>query len=107
MCTVTFIPAADGVYLTSNRDERLTRPDALFPFRAAQEGQELIYPKDAEAGGSWIALKSAGDAAVLLNGAFAKHQLQPAYRRSRGLVFLDIVRSGFFLSAGGMGNANT
>jgi Transport and Golgi organisation 2 len=93
MCTVTFIPGPDGVYLTSNRDERLTRPDALFPFRATLEGQELIYPKDAEAGGTWIALKSGGDAAVLLNGAFTKHRRQPTYRKSRGLVFLDIVRS--------------
>ena len=94
MCTVTFIPAPDGIYLTSNRDERLTRGKALFPVRAAWEGQELVYPKDADAGGSWIALKSSGDAAVLLNGAFTRHRRQPAYRQSRGLVFLDIIRSG-------------
>jgi hypothetical protein len=94
MCTVTFIPTPDGIYLTSNRDERPTRGDAIFPFRTASEGQEVIYPKDAEAGGSWIALKSGGDAAVLLNGAFSKHRRQPAYRLSRGIVFLEIVRSG-------------
>ncbi len=94
MCTVTFVPAPDGIYLTSNRDERITRSDAVFPFRAAGNGQEIIYPKDAEAGGSWIALKSGGDAAVLLNGAFIKHRRRPAYRKSRGLVFLEIVHAG-------------
>jgi hypothetical protein len=35
-------------------------------------------------------MKENGDAAVLLNGAFVRHICQPPYRKSRGLVFLDI-----------------
>jgi len=89
MCTVTFIPGRDDIYLTSNRDEQTSRRQALHP----QVYEELIYPKDATAGGSWIALKNSGDAAVLLNGAFAKHQRRSAYRKSRGLVFLDIIQA--------------
>lgn len=89
MCTVTFIPGRDDIYLTSNRDEQTTRRQALHP----QVYEELIYPKDATAGGSWIALKNSGDAAVLLNGAFVKHQRISAYRKSRGLVFLDIIQA--------------
>jgi hypothetical protein len=91
MCTVTFIPAGDGIYLTSNRDEQRTRSKALFPYRSAGEGSTILYPKDGAAGGSWIALKSCGAAGVLLNGAFTRHQREPVYRRSRGLIFLDII----------------
>lgn len=87
MCTVTFIPGRDSVFLTSNRDEKPTRSPALHPRQYAG----LLYPRDTHAGGSWVALKSSGDAAVLLNGAFVKHQRLDAYRKSRGLVFLEII----------------
>ncbi len=91
MCTVTFVPAPDGFYLTSNRDESTYRRRAVAP-RAYNSGMEaLIYPKDPDAGGSWIVLKEEGTAAVLLNGAFLKHVARPPYRMSRGLVLLDII----------------
>ena len=67
MCTVTFIPEAGDIYLTSNRDERPGRAPALFPSRSGSNGGQLLFPKDGEAGGSWIALKRSGDAAVLLS----------------------------------------
>ncbi len=93
MCTVTFIPAEDGIYLTSNRDERPGRAPAKFPVRSGRDNGQLLYPKDGEAGGSWITLRNTGDAAVLLNGAFVKHRREAGYRLSRGLVFLDIARA--------------
>jgi hypothetical protein len=100
MCTVTFIPSGEHVYLTSNRDERRDRRRAVFPYRSGGEDSALLYPKDGAAGGSWIALKHSGDAGVLLNGAYGRHHREPTYRRSRGLVFLDIIGAtspvGFF-----------
>lgn len=54
-------------------------------------GYEIICPKDQDAGGSWIAVKNNSHAAVLLNGAFIKHNSLPPYRKSRGLIFLDII----------------
>ncbi|MDP4245407.1 MAG: NRDE family protein [Bacteroidota bacterium] len=93
MCTVTYIPSEGDIYLTSNRDERPGRHPALFPHRSGSGKEQLLYPKDSEAGGSWIALKNTGDAAVLLNGAFVKHRRTAAYRLSRGLVFLEIARA--------------
>jgi hypothetical protein len=51
----------------------------------------LLYPKDAKANGTWIACTQSGNAAVLLNGAFEKHVSIPPYRKSRGLVLLDII----------------
>jgi uncharacterized protein with NRDE domain len=50
-----------------------------------------VYPKDSKANGSWIAFTQTGNAAVLLNGAFVKHVSKPPYRKSRGLIFLDII----------------
>jgi hypothetical protein len=90
MCTVTFIPDGRGAYhLTSNRDEHVGRARALPPRRH----DDISYPRDAAAGGSWVALKRNGDAGVLLNGAFVKHQRGNMYRRSRGLIFLDIIHA--------------
>ncbi|MBN9382457.1 MAG: NRDE family protein [Chitinophagaceae bacterium] len=88
MCTVTFVPGREGVYhLTSNRDERISRSPAMYP----RQYDGLTYPLDQEAGGSWVALKDSGDAGVLLNGAFVRHRRLEQYRKSRGLVFLEVV----------------
>lgn len=93
MCTVTFIPARDRVFLTSNRDEKLRRspalPPAVYPFATGN----LLFPKDAQAGGTWIAAHENGQAIVFLNGGFVKHIPEPPYRKSRGLVLLDLVDS--------------
>nr|WP_295921829.1 NRDE family protein [uncultured Dyadobacter sp.] len=91
MCTVTYIPTGNGVLLASNRDERTDRAPATPPATYMAGNQRLIYPKDAQAGGTWIALKEEHSAAVLLNGAFENHIRKPGYRRSRGLIMLDII----------------
>ena len=52
------------------------------------KGINLIYPKDGRAGGTWIAA-SGNRVACLLNGAFKKHQHNPPYRLSRGILLLD------------------
>jgi len=91
MCTVTFIPANDHCFITSSRDENAARPQAIAPGIYKKNGFALLYPKDAAACGSWIALNENGNMAVLLNGAFIKHEPKPPYRKSRGLVFLDII----------------
>lgn len=90
MCTVTFIPQGNHFFLTSNRDEQSTRGHALAPKKIQVNGFELIYPKDADAGGTWIATKNTGEVIVLLNGGFDKHEPKPPYKKSRGIVLLDI-----------------
>jgi hypothetical protein len=90
MCTVTFIPGRGRIVITSNRDEKLLRKQAIAPMVYPGGQYKLIYPKDAAAGGSWIGLKENGDAAVLLNGAFLSHKPQ-SYAKSRGLIFLDVL----------------
>lgn len=90
MCTVTFIPAGDKLFITHNRDEKSIRAKAIPPKEYLIAGHRLLFPRDSQAGGTWIAIHENGSAAVLLNGAFEKHQHQPPYRKSRGLAFLDI-----------------
>ena len=93
MCTVTYIPFKKGFFITSNRDEKITRKQAIAPSTYKQNGISLIYPKDAAAGGTWIATAENGNAAVLLNGAFKKHISMPPYRKSRGIIFIEIIAS--------------
>src|SRR5678815_4163857 len=93
MCTETFIPSGDKIFLTSNRDERLRRKQALPPRFYIHNDVQLLYPRDEDAGGSWIAVNENGNAAVLLNGAFVKHAAFPSYKKSRGLILLDIIKA--------------
>ncbi len=89
MCTVTYIPRQKGDFiLTSNRDENASRsPQSLTLVE--QDGQNLLFPRDTAAGGTWIASSDANRVVCLLNGAFKRHDRQPPYRRSRGLMVLD------------------
>jgi hypothetical protein len=91
MCTVSFIPVKENIFITSNRDEKSSRKKAIPPAYYIHNGWKLLFPKDKDAGGTWIALKENGDAAVLLNGAFLSHHSQPPYRESRGQIFLQVL----------------
>jgi len=90
MCTVTFIPQQQGGFvLTQNRDETPLRKGVLFPSSHIAEHSELLFPKDGEAGGTWLSISTKGRVAALLNGAFENHKRTPPYRKSRGLVVLE------------------
>ena len=51
----------------------------------------VVYPKDPQAGGTWYAIDEHANVLVLLNGAAEKHVWNPPYRKSRGLIVLDII----------------
>ena len=90
MCTVTYIPNNDSFFLTSNRDEKNVRLKAEQPQWYKFASGNLLFPKDGNAGGTWMALHENGNAMVLLNGGFVNHHYNPPYRKSRGLIFLDV-----------------
>lgn len=90
MCTVTFLPFKDRVLITSNRDEQKLRAPAAMPEAVEFATGKILFPKDGQAGGTWVALHQNGNAMVLLNGAFVRHAHRPPYRKSRGIIFLDI-----------------
>lgn len=86
MCTVTYFSLKNKIILTSNRDEK--------PNRSAQEiNQEkgIFYPKDATKNGTWFLVSENGSAIILLNGAFENHLVKTNYRKSRGLIVLDLI----------------
>ncbi|WP_114941653.1 NRDE family protein [Mucilaginibacter endophyticus] len=93
MCTVTYVPTKNGFQLTSNRDENVNRGQAIAPRQYHTGNNILLYPKDADRNGSWIATKNNGDTVVLLNGAFVKHTAMPPYKISRGLVLIDMINA--------------
>ena len=89
MCTVSYIPFRDGAfYLTQNRDEAPHR-SAFEISKKSINGQEVYFPVDTGARGSWIAMSNTGKVTCVLNGAFDRHKRNPPYRRSRGLILLD------------------
>lgn len=55
MCIVTYFPTQEGFFLTTNRDEKNTRQTA-YPKAYKHQQHNLIYPKDCEKGGSWVAI---------------------------------------------------
>lgn len=93
MCTVSFVTTKDKIIITSNRDEKIVRPSAIPPRLYTIKGNDLIFPKDPLAGGTWFVTRADGTILVLLNGADEKHKVQLPYRKSRGLVVLDVISS--------------
>ena len=92
MCTVSYVCSNGKIIITSNRDEQVERP-ATAPQNFLVNQKNIIFPKDPKAGGSWFAIDEEANVLVLLNGAAEKHVWNPPYRRSRGLILLDIISS--------------
>jgi len=93
MCTVTFIPVKEKVFITSNRDEKHWRSVATAPAVDTMKTGKILFPKDTHGGGTWFAVHENGNAVVFLNGAWQKHIPEPPYRKSRGLILLDFADS--------------
>lgn len=77
--------------ITSNRDEKVIRPNAIEPKNYLINNKNIIFPKDPKAGGTWFAVDESGTTLVLLNGAKEKHSVKSSYRKSRGLIVLDMI----------------
>ena len=93
MCTVSFVKANGKIIITSNRDEKVIRPNAIEPRTYHLNNKKIIFPKDNKAGGTWYAIDEHSNVLVLLNGAEEKHVLKERYRKSRGLIVLDLMSS--------------
>lgn len=95
MCTVSFLPLSSGAadfLFTSNRDEAPGRQ--ALPPAAHQLGEVTWHgPRDPQGGGTWFGTDGQSFALCLLNGAFVKHQHQPPYRQSRGLLIPHFLQS--------------
>lgn len=92
MCTVSFVPTKNGICITSNRDEKITRKRAISPQKVNLNNKEIEFPKDPQAGGTWFA-HDGKNVIVLLNGAQERHISKESYRKSRGIIVLDLISS--------------
>ena len=93
MCTVTFFPKPNnGFILTSNRDEAPGR-ETFSPEIYNEDGVQLLYPKDDLAGGTWIGVSEMKRAVTLMNGGYIAHKRNPPYRKSRGVVVKDFLKT--------------
>jgi uncharacterized protein with NRDE domain len=99
MCTVSFVSSNGKTIITSNRDEKVHRPSAIEPKSYRINNKTIFFPKDQKAGGTWYAVREDGTVLVLLNGAAEKHQLKPSYRKSRGLIVLEVISADSVLEA--------
>jgi uncharacterized protein with NRDE domain len=68
----------------------VTRPSAIA-LKLYCKWQECYLPEDPKAGGTWYVVDENGTVLVLLNGAEEKHTIKLSYRKSRGLIVLDII----------------
>lgn len=93
MCTVSFVNNNGAAIITSNRDEKVSRPRAIVPVNYSHNGKNILYPKDSKAGGTWFAMDENGTVLVLLNGGITKHNPVLPYRKSRGLIVLEIIEN--------------
>ena len=91
MCTVSFCKVNDQVIVTSNRDEHIQRASAIAPQKFTLNTTHAYYPVDPQANGTWFCVKQNGEIFVLLNGAEFKHIRAANYKKSRGLILLDLL----------------
>ncbi len=91
MCTVTWLrgslPDGDDYLLFSNRDESRTRLRAEPPQVETIAGVQVLAPRDADAGGTWIAANELGTTVCLLNRQGVRPQKPPI---SRGFLVRNL-----------------
>ncbi|APG60215.1 NRDE family protein [Christiangramia salexigens] len=93
MCTISLVPhpdAPNGFILTSNRDEAVSR-QTMNPSTEIYKSKKLYFPKDQQAGGTWIGVSEIDRCVCLMNGAEEPHVRQATYRKSRGVVVKDFL----------------
>ncbi|EPE9899840.1 conserved hypothetical protein [Flavobacterium psychrophilum] len=93
MCTVSFINSNGKYIFTSNRDENVAREKAIEPKICLINDKKIFFPKDQKSGGTWYAIDDKAHIIILLNGAKEKHEIKDNYRKSRGLIVLDLISS--------------
>lgn len=93
MCTVSFVPAGRRYIFTFNRDEQPERQTSCYIIQRQLAGKDIYYAKDSKAGGTWFAADNKGTVAMLFNGAFIRHKKQAGYKKSRGIILLELITS--------------
>ena len=89
MCTVTFVPKADGFLLAMNRDDAYSRAETTPPLVHTLDDSRALFPSEIN-GGTWIAANDSGLAFCLLNW---NRPVLAAKTRSRGEIIPAIAHA--------------
>ncbi len=98
MCLVSFVPLKNSIVITSSRDEDTGRTKPVLVRDWIRHEKSLNFPQDVK-GGTWIGYDDFNNFLVILNGGRTKHQRAANYRKSRGLIVLDLLDAPDILSA--------
>lgn len=98
MCTVSVVPAKGTYIFTFNRDEKPERHTPHFIRRKKLAHKEIYFSQDSKAGGSWFIADSLGNVIMLFNGAFKEHVKEPVYKKSRGVILMEMAAVADMLS---------
>ena len=93
MCTVSIFPQEKHLksfVLSFNRDEAMER-QTYPPKKDNVNGCEMLFPKDAVAGGTWLGVSEHKRLVGIMNGEFKAHKRNPPYRKSRGVVVKEFL----------------
>jgi Transport and Golgi organisation 2 len=88
MCTLSVFRLNSHCLITMNRDDLIDRPEAP-PKPPGVSPNEIIAPRDLQAGGTWIGLNQFGLVGCLLN---RYDQSAPANARSRGRIIPEALQ---------------
>jgi hypothetical protein len=91
MCTVSFLPSADGYHLAMNRDEQLSRKAALPPALQRCGAIRALYPHELS-GGTWIGVNEAAVSFALINW-YSKPQRKGSDTPSRGRIIPELLHA--------------
>ncbi|MGH6827738.1 MAG: NRDE family protein [Rhizomicrobium sp.] len=91
MCTVSFLPLAEGFVLAMNRDEKKSRVRAEAPRRRPTGHNVSLHPAEPQ-GGSWIGINHKGLALALIDW----HEMgqRQGDLLSRGIVVPHLLKEG-------------
>jgi len=90
MCTLTYRLTEQGYQIFFNRDEQITRPQAIPPTIDCT--LNAAYPVDPTGGGTWIAVHESGISLALLN--YYQAQIDPSLKSfiSRGVIIPQLLK---------------
>ena len=93
MCTVLFMPKDNSICFASLRDENPLRPKAIEPRKDISSTIQFLAPRDSLAGGTWMGVNEFNNIIILLNGGFENHTKKNNYKKSRGLIVIDLLKT--------------
>lgn len=95
MCTLSWLPRADGYIVWHNRDESTARLPGAPPSVVQRGGLSALAPRDGQAGGTWIGVNELGLTLGIANlypaEGIAAGGMPPPGLVSRGRIIDDLL----------------